>query len=103
MKLGVVGGGAWGTALAQVASSGGRDTLLWALEDDVVAVSGDPLFTLGGLLGGIILGFMAPDFYLSSKAGGRANAPNPGSAAFADIEDRVRAELGLTVAEPATV
>ena len=40
----------------------------------VNAVSGDPLFTLGGLLGGIILGFMAPDFYLSSKAGGRANA-----------------------------
>ena len=37
MKLGVVGGGAWGTALAQVASSGGRDTLLWALENDVVA------------------------------------------------------------------
>jgi tight adherence protein C len=40
----------------------------------VNAVSGDPLFTLGGLLGGIILGFMAPDFYLSSKASGRANA-----------------------------
>ena len=37
MKLGVVGGGAWGTALAQVASAGGRETLLWALEDDVVA------------------------------------------------------------------
>ena len=37
MKLAVVGGGAWGTALAQVASSGGRETLLWALEDDVVA------------------------------------------------------------------
>jgi glycerol-3-phosphate dehydrogenase (NAD(P)+) len=37
MKLGVVGGGAWGTALAQVASSGGRETLLWALEDEVVS------------------------------------------------------------------
>ena len=36
MKLGVVGGGAWGTALAQVASAGGCETLLWALEDDVV-------------------------------------------------------------------
>ncbi|MEO7505180.1 MAG: NAD(P)H-dependent glycerol-3-phosphate dehydrogenase [Sphingomicrobium sp.] len=34
--LAVVGGGAWGTALAQVAAAGGRDTLLWALEDDVV-------------------------------------------------------------------
>ena len=36
MKLGVVGGGAWGTALAQVAAAGGRSTLLWALEDEVV-------------------------------------------------------------------
>jgi glycerol-3-phosphate dehydrogenase (NAD(P)+) len=36
-KLAVVGGGAWGTALAQVAATGGRDTILWALEDDVVA------------------------------------------------------------------
>jgi glycerol-3-phosphate dehydrogenase (NAD(P)+) len=35
-KLAVVGGGAWGTALAQVAATGGRETLLWALEDDVV-------------------------------------------------------------------
>ena len=37
MKLGVIGGGAWGTALAQVAAQGSRETLLWALEDDVVA------------------------------------------------------------------
>ena len=37
MRLGVIGGGAWGTALAQVASSGGRETLLWALEEEVVA------------------------------------------------------------------
>lgn len=37
MKLGVIGGGAWGTALAQVAAQGGRETLLWAIEDDVVA------------------------------------------------------------------
>jgi len=36
MKLGVIGGGAWGTALAQVASTGGRDTLLWAMEPEVV-------------------------------------------------------------------
>src|SRR5947208_16197484 len=37
MKLGIIGGGAWGTALAQVASAGGRETLLWALEPEVVA------------------------------------------------------------------
>jgi glycerol-3-phosphate dehydrogenase (NAD(P)+) len=36
VKLGIVGGGAWGTALAQVASAGGRETLLWALESEVV-------------------------------------------------------------------
>jgi len=36
MKLGVIGGGAWGTALAQVAAQGGRETILWALEDEVV-------------------------------------------------------------------
>ena len=36
MKLGVLGGGAWGTALAQVAAADGRDTLLWARESEVV-------------------------------------------------------------------
>jgi glycerol-3-phosphate dehydrogenase (NAD(P)+) len=36
MKLGVIGGGAWGTALAQVAATGERETLLWALEPEVV-------------------------------------------------------------------
>jgi len=36
MKLGIIGGGAWGTALAQVAAASGEETLLWALEPDVV-------------------------------------------------------------------
>lgn len=35
MKIGVVGGGAWGTALAQVSAEGG-ETLLWAREAEVV-------------------------------------------------------------------
>ena len=35
-KVAVVGGGAWGTALAQVAAGKGHETLLWALEEDVV-------------------------------------------------------------------
>ena len=35
-KIAIVGGGAWGTALAQVAARGGHDTLIWAIEDDVV-------------------------------------------------------------------
>ena len=36
-SLAVIGAGAWGTALAQVAAGAGRPTLLWALEDEVVA------------------------------------------------------------------
>ena len=36
MRTGIIGGGAWGTALAQVAAAGGRESLLWALEPDVV-------------------------------------------------------------------
>jgi glycerol-3-phosphate dehydrogenase (NAD(P)+) len=35
MKIGVIGGGAWGTALAQVAAAGG-EVLLWAFEREVV-------------------------------------------------------------------
>ena len=37
MKLGVIGGGAWGTALAQVAAVGGDEVMLWAREAEVVA------------------------------------------------------------------
>lgn len=36
MRLGIVGGGAWGTALAQVASEGAREAILWAIEPEVV-------------------------------------------------------------------
>ncbi len=35
MRLGVIGAGAWGTALAQVAAAGRDDVLLWALEPEV--------------------------------------------------------------------
>ncbi len=34
--LGVIGAGAWGTALAQMLASDGRDVLLWAYEAEVV-------------------------------------------------------------------
>lgn len=40
-RIGVIGGGAWGTALAQVSAAAGRDTLLWALEDEVVEAVND--------------------------------------------------------------
>lgn len=36
-RFGVVGGGAWGTALAQTLSASGQDTILWAHETDTVA------------------------------------------------------------------
>jgi glycerol-3-phosphate dehydrogenase (NAD(P)+) len=36
MRVGVIGGGAWGTALAQVAAQGG-ETLLWSREPEVAA------------------------------------------------------------------
>ncbi|KQM64335.1 glycerol-3-phosphate dehydrogenase [Sphingomonas sp. Leaf17] len=51
MRIGVIGGGAWGTALAQVAAQGGRDVLLWAREAAVVsginAARENPLFLAG--------------------------------------------------------
>lgn len=37
MRIGVLGGGAWGTALAQVAARAGEPVLLWAREREVVA------------------------------------------------------------------
>ncbi len=51
MRIGVIGGGAWGTALAQVAARGGEDVLLWAREHEVVEAINDahenPLFLKG--------------------------------------------------------
>ena len=50
-RFGVIGGGAWGTALAQVLRRAGRDVVLWAREPEVVAAinSGhdNPLFLPG--------------------------------------------------------
>lgn len=47
-RLGVIGGGAWGTAMAQVIASDGSEVLLWAREPEVVtavnAMHGNPLF-----------------------------------------------------------
>ena len=40
-SIGVIGGGAWGTALAQVAARAGREVVLWAREPEVVAAIRD--------------------------------------------------------------
>ena len=37
MRIGVIGGGAWGTALAQLAAADGEPVLIWAHEADVVS------------------------------------------------------------------
>jgi len=36
-RVGIIGGGAWGTALAQVAAANGPDVLIWAREREIVA------------------------------------------------------------------
>ena len=40
-SVGIIGGGAWGTALAQTLRLAGRDALLWAREAEVVAEIND--------------------------------------------------------------
>ena len=54
MSLGVLGAGAWGTALAQVLASDGTAVTLWAREHEVVAAINDtrtnPLFLPGATL-----------------------------------------------------
>jgi glycerol-3-phosphate dehydrogenase (NAD(P)+) len=50
-RLGIIGGGAWGTALAMAAARAGRQALLWAREAEVVeavnAAHENPLFLPG--------------------------------------------------------
>ncbi len=51
MTIGVIGGGAWGTAMAQVIAGDGSDVLLWAREPEVIeairARHENPLFLPG--------------------------------------------------------
>ena len=53
-QVGVVGAGAWGTALAQMLAADGREVLLWAREGEVVeainAAQRNPLFLPGAAL-----------------------------------------------------
>ena len=53
-KIGVIGAGAWGTALAVLAQSAGRQVQIWARETEVVeAINSDKENTL--FLSGVIL------------------------------------------------
>lgn len=74
--IAVVGGGAWGTALAQTVASGGEDVLLWAREGDVVA----------GINGGHENRLFLPGVPLSERI-----------TATADIAALARAEIWLVV------
>ena len=40
-RIGIIGAGAWGTALANAAADSGRDVVLWAREPEVVAAIND--------------------------------------------------------------
>jgi glycerol-3-phosphate dehydrogenase (NAD(P)+) len=53
-SIGIVGGGAWGTALAQTMRLAGREVLLWAREPEVVAEIND-LHTNSAFLPGVPL------------------------------------------------
>jgi glycerol-3-phosphate dehydrogenase (NAD(P)+) len=54
LSVGVIGGGAWGTALAQTVCRAGRSTLIWAREPEVVAEIGQG-HTNGAFLPGVAL------------------------------------------------
>jgi glycerol-3-phosphate dehydrogenase (NAD(P)+) len=58
MSIGVIGAGAWGTALAQMLAADGREVLLWAREPELVEEingrHGNSLFLPGARLAGSI-------------------------------------------------
>ncbi|MEW5687509.1 MAG: NAD(P)H-dependent glycerol-3-phosphate dehydrogenase [Pseudomonadota bacterium] len=75
-RVGVIGGGAWGTALAQVCARAGRDVILWAREPEVVeAINGRHENTI--FLAGVAL--------------------DPGLRATADLADLAGMDLILAV------
>ena len=95
-QAGVLGGGAWGTALAQVCARAGRDVTLWAREPEVVAAINDghvnPFFgkgaplepaitatdDLAGLAGADFILAVTPAQYLRATLGALAPHVKPG-------------------------
>ena len=75
-RVGVIGGGAWGTALAQVCARAGREGILWAREPEVVEgvknpPGGDPADDPMVAAGDKIFSPEAEIFYVS----GQVNSP----------------------------
>jgi glycerol-3-phosphate dehydrogenase (NAD(P)+) len=70
--IGVVGGGAWGTALAQVLASGGSDVLLWARDAQVVrainAANANPDYLPGQSLSPLIRATYDPSLLQEARA-----------------------------------
>ena len=70
--IGIIGGGAWGTALAQVLASGGSDVLLWARDAAVVrAINGaheNPDYLPGQALSPLIRATYDPSLLQEARA-----------------------------------
>src|SRR5690349_19653728 len=105
MRIGVVGAGAWGTALAQVAAANGEPVMLWAREPEVVEAVNkgheNPLFLKGLALSPSIratgdlaemgdceaLLIVSPAQYLRHVIGGLTSAETPLILCAKGIED----------------
>lgn len=116
MKVGVIGGGAWGTALAEVAAGGG-DVVLWAREPEVVAdingarenrlfLPGVPLSEaivatgdLSALADCGVLLVVAPAQHVRSVLGGVPNRDTPIVLCAKGIEAATRRLVGEVAAE----
>jgi len=119
-STGIIGGGAWGTALGLVALRAGRDPLLWAREPEVVAAINsrheNPLFLPGAVLdprlkatselaeaaGRDLLLLAVPAQHLRAIAGALAPHLKPGTPVVIcakGIEERTGALLSEVVAE----
>jgi glycerol-3-phosphate dehydrogenase (NAD(P)+) len=116
-RVGVIGGGAWGTALAQTARRAGRAVALWAREDEVVAAINrdhtNPLFLPGVALDAAIHGvsdpaeaardadavlLAVPAQHLRAVAGALAPLPVPIVICAKGIEEKTGALLSEVIA-----
>jgi len=114
MRAAVVGGGAWGSALAHLLAQGGHDVQLWAREDDVVehvnASHANPRFLPGATLdariratavlaealgGAELVVYVAPSHVLREVVRGAARDVAPGAIAVVATKGIERGSLAL--------